>query len=158
MTAFCFRRFSFTQRRCRFPPTLTGQIMMRPLPFAVALAACVFSAVAPAQPAPQAPSAPEGSAATAAPPEEAEVPRAPRTIVTEKRERGQVTGATVTQGNNTYHLRPNTQAGSAQPGDAQSSGNRAAQWQVFQFDWQRQPEAPRPPAAPASAPPSAPQN
>lgn len=142
----------------RLPSTLTGQIMMRPFNFAVALAGCAFSAVISAQPAPQAPSVPEGSPATAAPPEEAETPRVPRTVVTEKRERGQVTGATVTQGNNTYHLRPNTQAGSAQAGDAQSSGNRAAQWQIFQFDWQRQPEAPRPPAPPASAPPSAPQN
>lgn len=77
---------------------------------------------------------------------------APRTIVTEERDRGQVTGATVTRGNNTYHLRPNTQVGSAQPGDAQSSGNRAAQWQIFQFDWQREPEPKKAPAPPAVEP------
>lgn len=140
----------------RPPSTLTGQIMMRPLHFAVALAGCAFSAVISAQPAPQAPAVPDGSPATAVPPEEGAPSRVPRTVVTEKRERGQVTGATVTQGNNTYHLRPNTPVGSAQPGDAQSSGNRAAQWQVLQFDWQRQTDAPKPPAPPAPPAPVAP--
>lgn len=127
--------------------------MMRPSPLAFALALCFAAPAAFAQPAPQAPSeAPaEGSAATAVP-DAPDSEEAPRTIVTEKWDRGQVTGATVTRGNNTYHLRPNTQAGSAQAGDAQSSGNRAAQWQIFQFDWQRQPDAAQPPAPPPAQP------
>lgn len=126
---------------------------MRPVHLALAL--CLAGTAAFAQPAPQAPAQPSGQENAAAVPETSEAPEsreAPRTIVTEKWDRGQVTGATVTRGANTYHLRPNTQAGSAQAGDAQSSGNRAAQWQLFQFDWQRQREPGQPPAPPSAAP------
>ena len=129
--------------------TLFGPIMMRPTYLAFAL--CFAGIPAFAQPAPQAPSVPaaeQNAPVPDAPPSQEE----PRTIVTEKWDRGRITGATVTQGNRTYHLRPNTQAGSTQPGDAQSSGNRAAQWQIFQFDWQRQPDADQPPAPPPAAP------
>jgi hypothetical protein len=88
---------------------------------------------------------PSDAGTPAAAPENEEAEESPRTIVTETRDRGQVTGATVSRGNNTYYLKPNTQAGSAQVGDAQSSGNRAAQWQLFQFDWQRDPNRPAAP-------------
>jgi hypothetical protein len=53
--------------------------------------------------------------------------------VTEKREKGKVTEVKVQSGKNTYYLKPNDQPGSAQPGDAESSANRAAQWQVLEF-------------------------
>lgn len=130
--------------------------MMRPTSLAIALALCAAVTAVSAQPAPRAPSLPPSDAGTplAAPEAEhsEETEEAPRTVVTETRDRGQVTGATVTRGNNTYFLKPNTQAGSAQAGDAQSSGNRAAQWQIFQFDWQREPDRPDVP------PPDATQN
>lgn len=124
--------------------------MMRPTDIAIALALCTAATAVSAQPAPRAPSVPLSDAGTPAEaPENEEIPEEPRTIVTETRDRGQVTGATVTRGGNTYYLKPNTQAGSAQSGDAQSSGNRAAQWQIFQFDWQREPG--RPDAPPPDA-------
>lgn len=127
--------------------------MMRPTHIAIALALSATATAVSAQPAPRAPSIPPADASPApATPETEETKEAPRTIVTETRERGQVTGATVSRGNNTYYLKPNTQAGSAQIGDAQSSGNRAAQWQVFQFDWKREPNKP------AAPPPDATQN
>lgn len=127
--------------------------MMRPTHIAIALALCAAATAVSAQPAPQAPSLPPSDAGTpAAVPETDGAREAPRTIVTETRDKGQVTGATVSRGSNTYYLKPNAQAGSAQPGDAQSSGNRAAQWQLFQFDWQRDPQRP------AAPPPDAQQN
>ena len=133
--------------------TLFGQLIMHPIHLAFTLALCLAGTAAVAQPAPRAPSVPPSDgAAPTAPPAEAGSEEEPRTIVTEKRERGQVTGATVTRGNNTYHLRPNTQAGSAMPGDAQSSGNRAAQWQIFEFDWQRDPDSKKAPAPPPANP------
>lgn len=120
--------------------------MMRPTYIAIALALSAAATAVSAQPAPRAPSTPTVDASAApASPETEEAEEAPRTTVTETRERGQVTGATVTRGNSTYYLKPNTQAGSAQAGDAQSSGNRAAQWQIFQFDWQREPNKPAAP-------------
>jgi hypothetical protein len=135
------------------PSILFGQIMMRPTHIAIALALCATAAAVSAQPAQQASSVPpaDGSAIPADVPETEEAQEAPRTVVTETRKRGQVTGATVTRGNNTYYLKPNAQAGSAQVGDAQSSGNRAAQWQVFQFDWQREHEPARNSAPPPDA-------
>lgn len=130
--------------------------MMRPTSLAIALILYAAATAVSAQPAPRAPSLPPSDAGTppAAPEAEnsEETEEAPRTVVTETRDRGQVTGATVTRGNNTYYLKPNMQAGSAQAGDAQSSGNRAAQWQIFQFDWQGEPDRP------AAPPPDATQN
>jgi hypothetical protein len=73
---------------------------------------------------------------------------------------GKVKEVKVTKGKNTYYLKPNDPAGSAQPGDQEAAGNRAAQWEVMEFDLGRrktkegeQPE----PAAPA-APPAQPAN
>lgn len=55
--------------------------------------------------------------------------------VTESRDRsGAVNEIEVRTGVSTYYLRPNGQVGNAQPGDQQSSGNRAAQFRVKEFD------------------------
>lgn len=53
--------------------------------------------------------------------------------ITEKRDKGKVTEVKVQSGKSTYYLKPNDQPGSAQPGDAESSATRAAQWQVLEF-------------------------
>lgn len=53
--------------------------------------------------------------------------------ITEKREQGKVTEIKVQSGKSAYVLKPNEPAGSAVPGDAESSGNRAAQFQVLEF-------------------------
>lgn len=47
---------------------------------------------------------------------------------------GRVTETEVKTGSTTYYVRPNTPVGNAQPGDQQSSGNRAAQFKVKEFD------------------------
>ncbi|MDN4037544.1 hypothetical protein [Massilia sp. YIM B02443] len=60
----------------------------------------------------------------------------PRTRITEKRANdGQVTEVEVQSGPSRYIMKPNVAAGNAQPGDAQSSGIRAPQWQVMEFDF-----------------------
>jgi hypothetical protein len=61
-----------------------------------------------------------------------------------------------------YTVRPNRQVGNAQPGDAQSVGNRAAQFKIGEFGLGRKKKpddvpqtlepAPMPPAMPSSAP------
>lgn len=69
---------------------------------------------------------------------------------------GRVEEVKVTTGGSTYYLRPNSTAGSALPGDAQSSGNRAAQWEIKTFDTRPQQEAKEADAAqelPAAPPP-----
>lgn len=53
--------------------------------------------------------------------------------ITETRKQGKVTEIKVNSGNSTYYLKPNSPAGSALPGDAQSSSMRAAQWEVLEF-------------------------
>ena len=76
---------------------------------------------------------------------------------------GKVKEVKVTKGKNTYYLKPNEPAGSAQPGDQEGAANRAAQWEVMEFDLGRrktkegQPEQAAP-AAPAAAPPAQPAN
>jgi hypothetical protein len=60
--------------------------------------------------------------------------------ITEKREQGRVTSVRVKSGKSNYQLKPNLPAGSAQPGDAQSDASRPAQWQVMEFDWNREQE------------------
>jgi hypothetical protein len=61
-----------------------------------------------------------------------------RTNVTEKRALGgKRTEVKVTTGQSTYYLKPNDQPGSSQPGDAESIGNRPAQWEVMMFDSNR---------------------
>ncbi len=74
---------------------------------------------------------------------------------------GKVTEVKVTTGGSTYYLKPNDPAGSAMAGDAESSHNRGAQWEVQQFDLgQREKkqkmeeatqQAPEPPAVPAKS-------
>lgn len=60
----------------------------------------------------------------------------PRTRITEHRNNsGQVTEVEVQSGPSRYIMKPNVAAGNAQPGDAQSSGIRAPQWQVMEFDF-----------------------
>ncbi len=63
---------------------------------------------------------------------------------TEKRDAtGAITETEVKTGGSTYYVRPNTQPGNAQPGDLQSSGNRAAQFKIKEFDLGRK-KAPNP--------------
>lgn len=54
--------------------------------------------------------------------------------ITEKRQGGKVTEIKVKSGKSTYYLKPNDQAGSAQPGDAQGSLTRPPQWKVKEFE------------------------
>jgi hypothetical protein len=53
--------------------------------------------------------------------------------ITETRKQGKIKEVKVQRGKNTYYLKPNEPAGSALPGDAESSANRGAQWQVMEF-------------------------
>jgi len=77
-----------------------------------------------------------------------------RAKVTEKKEGGHVTEVKVQAGKSTYYLKPNLeQPGNAQPGDAQSSGNRPPQWKVLEFDLGTVKEAPESQSAPAEPPP-----
>jgi len=71
--------------------------------------------------------------------------------ITEKREQGRVTEVEVRTGRSTYVVKPINPAGSALPGDAQTSTNRAPQFKVKEFDLQR-PEDLKPQAQPAAAP------
>ncbi len=59
---------------------------------------------------------------------------APERQITEKREGGRVTEATVKSGKSTYTVKPNTPAGNALPGDIVGSANRGPQWTVLEFD------------------------
>ncbi|MBC7415731.1 MAG: hypothetical protein H7327_12450, partial [Herminiimonas sp.] len=62
-------------------------------------------------------------------------PAPPAKGVTETRDpSGRVTETEVRTGSTTYYVRPNNQIGNAVPGDLQSSGNRAAQFKVKEFD------------------------
>lgn len=76
--------------------------------------------------------------------------------ISQKREQGKVTAVKVKSGDSTYYLKPNTPAGSALPGDAQSDTMRAAQWQVLEFDWSRDAERARQQAAQSAAVPPPP--
>jgi len=53
--------------------------------------------------------------------------------ITESRKQGKIKEIKVQTGKSTYYLKPNEPAGSALPGDTQSSANRGAQWQVLEF-------------------------
>jgi hypothetical protein len=91
------------------------------------------------------------------------IPSRPGTQIKQKKEGGRVTEVEVTAGKSHYIVKPNTPAGNAQPGDAESSAVRAPQWQVFQFDLNRkrkaagaaaaQPSEAEPAAAEAPPPP-----
>jgi hypothetical protein len=56
------------------------------------------------------------------------------TQITEKKQNGQTTEVDVRTGGSHYTMRPNTPAGNAMPGDANSSAIRAPQWQILEFD------------------------
>lgn len=73
---------------------------------------------------------------------------------------GKVKEIKVTKGKNTYYLKPNEPAGSAQPGDQEGAANRGAQWEVMEFDLGRRKAKEGEPqqAAPAAAPPAQPAN
>lgn len=74
------------------------------------------------------------------------------TQITEKRGNdGNVTEVEVQSGRSNYILRPNTAPGNAQPGDAQSSGFRAPQWKVMEFDLNAKKKAAGAEAAEAAA-------
>jgi hypothetical protein len=51
--------------------------------------------------------------------------------MTQKREQGKVTEVKVTSGGSTYYVKPQSQAGTLQPGDGPVRG---AQWQIKEFD------------------------
>jgi hypothetical protein len=75
--------------------------------------------------------------------------------ITEKKEGGKVTEVKVQSGKSTYYLKPNEQAGNAQPGDAQSNTNRPAQWKVLEFDLGTVKQAPESQGTQSEAPPAA---
>jgi hypothetical protein len=54
--------------------------------------------------------------------------------ITETRDDSGVKESKVETGLTTYYVRPNTQIGSAQPGDTQSTTNRGAEWKVLEFN------------------------
>ena len=56
------------------------------------------------------------------------------TTITEKREQGRVTEIKVNSSGSAYTLKPNSPAGSSQPGDMTSGNNRGPQWTLFEFD------------------------
>ena len=68
---------------------------------------------------------------------------------------GKVTEVKVHSGKSTYYVKPNDPAGSALPGDAQSSTNRGAQWQVKEFELGNQNQSVGAEAAKVPAPPPA---
>lgn len=81
------------------------------------------------------------------------------TKITEKKENGRVTEATVKSGPSTYTMKPNTPAGNAQPGDAVSNGIRPPQWTVLEFDLSKKKKTDKedvPQEAPVPPPPPMP--
>jgi hypothetical protein len=91
----------------------------------------------------------DAASATAAPAK----PAASGTQITQTREQGVVTEVQVKSGAGTYYLKPNTQPGTAVPGDAQSNTTRPAQWQIMQFDLKRQQDKKTAATQAASVPP-----
>ncbi|MEO8838235.1 MAG: DUF2782 domain-containing protein [Herbaspirillum sp.] len=82
--------------------------------------------------------------------------------ITQQTKQGKVTDVKVQTGSSTYHLKPNDQAGSALPGDVESSPMRGSQWKVLEFDMNKnkeKPASPTPqrlaPASPSKATPAA---
>jgi hypothetical protein len=68
---------------------------------------------------------------------------------------GRTTQVRVTQGNNTYYLKPGDPAGTS-AGMVEASPNRAAQWEVLQFDLGQRAEQERQAQAAEAAPPPPP--
>jgi hypothetical protein len=91
----------------------------------------------------------------AAAPQDA-TPRLPSQEIIEKRERGQTTSVEVRSGNNSYYLKPNDPAGSAEPGEVQGENTRAPQWKILEFDWKRPADQDNPQNQPSPAPAPAP--
>jgi hypothetical protein len=73
--------------------------------------------------------------------------------IVEKREQGKVTEVKVTSGKSTYYVKPNTPAGSAQPGDVTGSANRGPQWKVMEFDLGKKKKSEKEQEAADNAPP-----
>ncbi|HAT30088.1 MAG TPA: hypothetical protein DCW29_04325 [Janthinobacterium sp.] len=71
----------------------------------------------------------------------------------QQREQGKVTSVKVTSGGSTYYVKPNSQVGTAQPGDAFGSGNRGTQWQVMEFDLGKKKQKQTAEGAAATTPP-----
>ena len=69
-------------------------------------------------------------------------PDTTKSITDSRDHSGAVTETRVQTGVSTYYVRPNNQAGNAQPGDGQSSSNRAAQFKITEFDLGRRTSAP----------------
>jgi hypothetical protein len=80
------------------------------------------------------------------------IPSRRGTQITETKQHGQTTEVQVNAGGSRYTMRPNTPAGNAQPGDAESSAVRAPQWQVLEFDLNAKRKAAGAPAEAAPAP------
>lgn len=57
--------------------------------------------------------------------------------IEERRDHGEVTSSKVRSGPSTYYVKPNKPRGSALPGDAQSTANQPAQWQIIEFHTKR---------------------
>lgn len=100
----------------------------------IALLACAFSGAALAQtPAAGQPPTERIEPGSDVPANRIEPKRGPQ--IREKRNNsGQVTEVEVQSGKSHYVMKSGQPAGNAQPGDAQSSGIRAPQWQVLEFD------------------------
>lgn len=64
-------------------------------------------------------------------------PRTGGTRVTDKREGGRIVESRVNANGSQYTLRPNTPAGTAQPGDVVSNDTRPPTWTVLEFDLNR---------------------
>jgi hypothetical protein len=66
-------------------------------------------------------------------------PPSDRTTITEKRAPGgKRTEVKVKSGKSTYNVQPSDEPGNAQQGDGQSIAAKPAQWQVLQFDMNRE--------------------
>jgi hypothetical protein len=140
--------------------TLTLRTALSSISSAIALLPLLASAQQPAQQPPQTPPQLEKLEEGEAPAITIRKDQQGQQRITEKKEGGKVTEVKVQTGKSTYYLKPNEQAGNAQPGDAQSNTNRPAQWKVLEFDLGTVKQAPEsqgsqtetPPAAPAEPP------
>lgn len=109
--------------------------------------------VQPAPPPPQMQTLNEGEAPTIT----IHKPGVAEETITQQKKQGKVVDVKVQTGSGTYHLKPNDQAGSALPGDVESSAMRGSQWQVLEFDLNKNKEKPAAPEAQRLAPaPAAP--
>jgi hypothetical protein len=155
---FCSERHSIICTLSRF--CLSTMRKSRPgLAVFACIAAFSLPPLASAQPqsAPAAPPNLEKLEEGEAPAVTIESPQSNNRIV-EKRERGQVTSIRVESGNSTYYVQPSTPASSAAYGGIHRNTTRAPQWQIFEFNWEREPDKSRETAAQAAtiAPPPAP--